>query len=430
MKHLGLISENKIYSLKSLYPGKTTTEVRKLLLLGLKKRMLKVGAVTVFLPLLFALPGLLEGQKESDAVYIREEVNGEAREIPVLIRDENGEHEVSLKLNPVLMSDEEIDEMQDRLSRYLDLKVPGANPSLDEVMTDLKLFEEVEEFPVRLSWSSSDPALIQTDGKVQNAELRRKTQVTLCARVSYGKEFRLYERHVTVVPFRYEAAEEMLRKRLKDLQAYESSTAYSREFMLPNELEGAEITPLKERKVPPVFIGLFLAAALLIGARSSFFSELHDKKKVRFLRAESDCKVFLSKLSLLLAAGLPLRGAWKKMTDDFGAFDGSGMLHENMAVTCREFLNGNPENIAYERFGERMELTRYQRIAGVLSQAVTKGVSELPEILASEIKEAVADERERIKIRGEQASTKLLVPMTGLLVIVFAILMVPAFVSF
>jgi tight adherence protein C len=77
-----------------------------------------------------------------------------------------------------------------------------------------------------------------------------------------------------------------------------------------------------------------------------------------------------------------------------------------------------------------MELTRYQRIAGVLSQAVTKGVSELPEILASEIKEAVADERERIKIRGEQASTKLLVPMTGLLVIVFAILMVPAFVSF
>ncbi len=430
MKHTGWISDNKIYALKSLYPGKTSAEIRRLLLDALKKRMLKLGAVTAVLILLFALASVFSDREERPAVYMREDVNGAAREIPVMIRDESGEHEFRLTLNPVVMSDEEIDAMHEKLVSHLDLYVQGENPSMDEVMTDLRLFTEVEGFPVRISWSTSDPALIRTDGKVQNAELQKETQVTLCAKVSYGSEFRLYERHATVVPARYGASEGLFKKRLKDLQAYESSTANSREFNLPTELDGAEISPIVEREVSPFALGLFLAAVLLIGGWSSFFGALNDKKKARFLKAEADCKVFLSKLSLLLAAGLPLRGAWKKMTDDFGSTDGTGMLYENMAVTCREFLNGNPENTAYERFGERMELTRYQRIAGVLSQAVTKGVSELPEILASEIKEAVADERERIKIRGEQAGTKLLMPMTGFLIIVFAILMVPAFVSF
>ena len=72
----------------------------------------------------------------------------------------------------------------------------------------------------------------------------------------------------------------------------------------------------------------------------------------------------------------------------------------------------------------------YQRMASLLTQNVSKGIQGIQTLLLQEAKEAMAQERANIKIKGEQAGTKLLLPMMGMLVLVFAILLVPAFWSF
>ena len=51
-------------------------------------------------------------------------------------------------------------------------------------------------------------------------------------------------------------------------------------------------------------------------------------------------------------------------------------------------------------------------------------------LLLQEAKEVMAQERATIRQKGEQAGTKLLLPMMGLLGLVFAILLVPAFQTF
>ncbi|MCR5822958.1 MAG: type II secretion system F family protein [Lachnospiraceae bacterium] len=424
-----IIPDNKIYAYLSLYPGKDPEEVRKILCDDLLKRMKRVAA-TAIIVILLSILSIFFQKTDGMNVLERENVNGSTVSVPILVVDEWGEQEVLLTLNPLRMNEGEIDAMQKEVSDALDRTVLSGNPSFEEVYHDLYLPEELEGFPVLLSWSTSDPGKIQTNGRVLNDDLENAFYVTICARVLYGEEFRLYERQAILRPPILNEAERKARSLLKELSEYENETEGEKEFVLPEEIDGAKIEPVRKKKIPKALPGVFLGTVLLVGAWSNFFSSLGEKKKARFTKAEIQCKEFLSKLSILLAAGMPLRGAWKKITEDFGEEKDRGMLYENMAVTCREFMNGSTENTAYERFGERMEITRYQRIAAVLSQSVTKGVAELPELLSAEIREAVADEREQIRIRGEQAGTKLLMPMMGFLTIVFAILLVPAFITF
>lgn len=428
-----LIPDGKIYAWLSLYPGKTKEEVGRILSLALGKRLLKVIPLLISIPILFTVAdkkAVGEGDDAETNVFQREEVNGAGICLPIILKNAFGEHEETLRLNPVAMSDEEIDRMQEEVEKKLDLLVLKDNPSFDEVSRDLYFPEGLEGFPVLLAWSSSDPGTVNGKGNILNSDFEESRPVTIAARVLYGNEFRLYERHVTVLPPVYDEEEALIRSQMKTIQAYEQSTLYEKTFCLPKNVNGGEVSVKEEKKISKSVIGIFISVVLFLAAFSNFFSSLNEKKKKRKDEAERDCKEFLSELSILLAAGLPLRSAWKKMTEDHERAEAKGMLYENMAVTTREFTGGCTESTAYERFGERMETTRYQRIGAILSQSVTKGVSELPELLNAEIREVVAEEREKIKIRGEQAGTGLLMPMMGFLIIVFAILLVPAFISF
>ena len=86
--------------------------------------------------------------------------------------------------------------------------------------------------------------------------------------------------------------------------------------------------------------------------------------------------------------------------------------------------------VAYEDFGRRIGVLAYRRMASLLAQNVSKGVQGMRNLLLQESKEVMAQERANIKAKGEQAGTKLLFPMMGMLFLVFAILLVPAFQSF
>ena len=101
-----------------------------------------------------------------------------------------------------------------------------------------------------------------------------------------------------------------------------------------------------------------------------------------------------------------------------------------LKVTRQELENGRSETVAYEDFGRRIGILVYQRMASLLTQNISRGVQGMKGLLLQEAKEVMAQERATIRQKGEQAGTKLLLPMMGLLGLVFAILLVPAFQSF
>lgn len=105
-------------------------------------------------------------------------------------------------------------------------------------------------------------------------------------------------------------------------------------------------------------------------------------------------------------------------------------MYEEVTAACYEMQSGISEAQAYERFGKRCQLSEYIRLGTVLSQNLKKGSSGLVQLLTMEADASLTERKNHARKIGEQAGTKLLLPMIVMLGIVLVILMVPAFLSF
>ena len=105
------------------------------------------------------------------------------------------------------------------------------------------------------------------------------------------------------------------------------------------------------------------------------------------------------------------------------------MVYEEMAITLREMQGGVSEAEAYERFGKRCGNTTYVKFGTLLSQNLRKGSKGLSDVMRMESIQAFENRKSTAKRLGEEAGTKLLVPMIGMLAVVFIMVMVPAFLS-
>ena len=72
----------------------------------------------------------------------------------------------------------------------------------------------------------------------------------------------------------------------------------------------------------------------------------------------------------------------------------------------------------------------YRTLSSILVQCLQKGSVGVEQILAKETEQAQRLRRQQAQILGEQASTRLLFPMILMLLVVFVILLVPAWLTF
>jgi transcriptional regulator with XRE-family HTH domain len=91
---------------------------------------------------------------------------------------------------------------------------------------------------------------------------------------------------------------------------------------------------------------------------------------------------------------------------------------------------GVSETKAYESYGRRIGLLPYIRFCSLVTQNLKKGNRGFTELLKQEAKIAFEERKEIAKRLGEEAGTKLLMPMMLMLIIVFMIILIPAFISF
>ena len=143
---------------------------------------------------------------------------------------------------------------------------------------------------------------------------------------------------------------------------------------------------------------------------------------------------FISKLALLMGAGLPIRSAFQRMAADYQNRKTRKQeliyVYEELTLTCREMESGITEAQAYEHFGQRCRLTQYRKCAALLSQNLKKGASGLLQALQQEAEHAFEERKRNARELGEKAGTRLLLPMMLMLVVVMVLIMVPACFSF
>ena len=144
-----------------------------------------------------------------------------------------------------------------------------------------------------------------------------------------------------------------------------------------------------------------------------------------------DYPEIISKFNLLVSAGMSITNTWNKIVSDYVENNKEKRFaYEEMAITAKELSLGESEIVAIEKFGRRIKLQPYLRFSSLIGQNVKKGTAGLLQQLEVEAVEAFYERKELVKRLGEEAGTKLLIPMVIMLFLVLVIIMVPAFMSF
>ncbi|MBO4324222.1 MAG: type II secretion system F family protein [Lachnospiraceae bacterium] len=344
---------------------------------------------------------------------------------------QNEEYEMDLSVRERTLTESEIRTAWESAKQTLPDEILGKNPSLDEVSTRLNLPKKLPGTNADLVWMSSDYRIVDHEGKVYPANVPSEGHVvTVTARLKYGTVTEFFDIPIRVVKENgVTDIGEMLQEQLAKSDA---DQIYETTMELPTDMGESPIEFYKKKSRTPWLFACLLIV-LLIGISAKWVSEEKQMRKEREDQLLRDYPDLVSKITLLMQAGLTLRSAWDRITEDYISSrknDTTRYVYEEMRNTRNRLNAGVPEETAYEEFGRNCGNIRYLRLSSVLVQNLKKGTGGLVPLLRKEAAEAFADRRERVKQSGEEAGTKLLVPMAGILVLILAIIMIPAFMSF
>lgn len=379
----------------------------------------------------------LHSVRETDGIIQRNAYGQGSRteELEIAIRGEKERIPAKLQVSEQQYSKEEVQELFQRVIRRMDKLILGENKSLDRVEQDMKLLTEIPGEPVEASWELDRYDVMNVRGELQEEALSEEgTLVTLNAVLTYTEneeEQALYQCTANICR-RMQGEEEKSRIRAEEeIGAQEEKSRTQKEFKLPDTLLGREAAYYRRMESRgAVLIVMAVLTGILLYALEI---QNHGKaKEVRKQQMLLDYPEIVNKMTLFLGAGMTAKRAWKKVAEDYERQKkrrGERYAYEEMKRACYEMESGVTEAESYENFGRRCDVQVYVRFGALLSQNLRKGTKGLTQMLKLEAIQAFEERKARAKRLGEEAGTKLLLPMFLMLAIVLVIVIVPAFLS-
>ena len=312
-------------------------------------------------------------------------------------------------------------------------QIAGGNESLEQVQSRLELVTWLDKYGISVRWQPDDTELISASGEVFNSgcpESGRETFLTATLKAGEYAEDYIYR--VNVLPPGRTQEEKELAAFENFLMEKEEEQKYSEVFILPEEFEGKTLTYSADRgRSSLMFPLLGILAAILLPLKDR--QREQEAKKKRECQMMMDYSEILSRLVVFLGAGLPVRKAWAKIVEDYRRTEekaGKRAAYEEMAAAYYLMQRGVPEIQAYSEFGNRCRVLPYRKLAGILEQNVKNGSKSLTPVLEAEMEAAFEQRKNLARRLGEEASTKLLLPLFMMLLIVMVMITVPAFLAF
>lgn len=423
------------YDMKRLYPGKNSEDKLKAYYI---KKISEVVCVLI-IGLLFSGVTFFMGYAEHtiiDEKYITRNSYGQGElQAEVTAGFEDGsKEEVTLIIGERRYSETELERLYEQAIEELEKQIFPEGSCAEEVRGNLHLPETLDGYPFSIQWESSNYAVVDYDGSIYNEELSSKGQiVNLSAVFEYYEFMREYVFTVCVLP--PELSEIQLRQKAltESIEQNENKSVYEEKYVLPDNIAG-ESVEWEEKRDNSAGVILLIAG---ITAIAIYYMKDYDLHKQVLERQEemSDCyPEIVNRLVLYVGAGMTVRNAWRKIALDHKGKkvrgNRKGYIYQEMLFTCYEMDSGVAEGEAYERFGRRCGIQHYIKLATLLVQNMQKGNSTLLVQLKEEAETAFVERMNRARKKGEEAGTKLLMPMMLLLGMVMVFIMIPAFGTF
>lgn len=429
IRGLPLFSSRQVESdLVQLHPGenvqwiRTEYYVKKLTLVLI---ILAAGALFGGAAKLSAGGSMLLG--EDGSIERGSYLEGE-RELQVTAQLDDDVQEFQIRIWPRLLTQEELENLAKEFLEELPKLVTGKNKSLQQITEDLELLETYQGYPFQVEWRSSRPDVLGSSGNVTPPQ--EQVEMELLVELACQDFVREENLSITVLPPALTAQEQLHRELEEYLAVSEEESRREEVWNLPAQWKDSEIS--WTQKVEDNSLVLWAAAvavAVLVYLMSD--RDLHQQLEKRKNCLKQEYPELVHQLALFVGAGMTVRGAFQKIASDYekkrNRLAGKLPAYEELLYTCRELKSGVSEGAAYEHFGRRTGRQEYIRLSTLLMQNLKRGNSTLLERLREEAEKSGEERLMQSRRLGEEAGTKLLVPMVLMLAVVMVMIMMPAF---
>mgnify|MGYP004556242707 FL=1 len=351
--------------------------------------------------------------------------------------DGKTEEILDIQVAPRSYTEQELQGLYLSATKVLETSFLGQNTSAEHVTEKLSLSDSIEGYPFRIRWEMSRYDVVDSTGQLHQNVIEkvdtenRGVPVTLTAILQYGSKSFSFSEDIVVYAEKEEilSEKEKLENLVADIEDESREDAY---VELPEMLDGKKLVWRKVESTKTIPL-------LLVGSAVSFFflySEIQKERKEKQKREKQmlfDYPEIVSQFTVLISAGMSTKNAWKKIVEDYrkqkARTGRERWAYEEMFTILQEMQSGIPEAECYAHFVERANLMPYMKLGALLLQNLRKGTKGMWAMLEVEACQSLEERKNQVKKLGEEAGTKLLLPMLLMLIVVLLIVMVPAFVS-
>ena len=339
-----------------------------------------------------------------------------------------------LEKYPYLLEVEPVFPTKEEAEAYLAEAIGQIEKDFSKVEEKIPLKNEYLEGKVKAEWSFSPFGVIDAKGKINKEKLLEEgsviqAQVELnCGNYEkyYEFSFVLEKPQVSESEMLMAEIEGQIKKQI-DMEGKDSLT-------LPTQINDKTVVWTEKREyLTPQILLLEGLALVLIGVFSR--KKQQEDQKKRIAKMEEDYSDIVNQLALLLGAGMTARQAWNRLGSLYLFKRKSKMVEERTVYEAilrmnGRFAEGESERSVYQQFCEEIPASGYHKLMRILLGNLEKGTKDLGVRLEDESRSAFEQRILLAKKRGEEASTKMLVPLMLMMMLVMGIVMLPAIIQF
>lgn len=401
-----------------------------------KKDATKIVFMSAFLGFVLCITEAKGQRLTEDGRLIRNE-NGEGddvQQVQLTVPGVLEDYDYTVEVKEKRLYGEDMGTLFDQAVEEAETIFLGNNKSLDEIRYNVSLPRKLQNGQVQATWSFDPEGIIDEEGTLHTEELSEDGKLVMVSLILKYYDNKIEESFGCMVYPKMISPKDQVLTALEEYFSKEDEVPDRDTLALPKKLEGYTLKwSQKPQNTYQFILMLGVVAAVAVGMRERVKEQQNERKrKEQLLQQYAD---MVSKLSLLLGAGMTVSGAWERIALTYQRQRSSGLakqmeVYEQMLYAYHELKDGMGEQKVYEHFGERCGTPQYRKLTALIIQNLRKGSMGLTKLLEREVAEAFELRKNHARKAGEEAGTKLLLPMVFMLCIVMVIVLVPAFLSF
>ena len=328
---------------------------------------------------------------------------------------------------------------KEQAEAYFDKAIEMIDESFEELahqgsVDRLPLDKNYMEGMIKARWNIEPWDLVSTDGTIHHELIPEEGRLlNLSVELVCGAYEKRYQFAYNLRP-KEKNQQEIVLEALDEWFRLEMEKEGQEILTLPSELQGVRLHWSKERSNLAGSI-LVLEVVAMVAIYVATREKRRREQQERALQLEADYPEIVGQLTLLLGAGMNIRQSWNIIATQYlnnrqKRFANEKLAYEQIVVMNRRVQEGENEKKAYQSMANILQHTCYHRLIRLLIGNLERGSAGMTEALEQESKAAYEQRVMLAKKAGEEASTRMLLPLMIMMVVVMVIVMSPAMIDF